>query len=79
MLFTDTSLKGAYIIDIERVEDTRGFFARFWCQDEFRANHLSTNWVQGNLSSSKRKATLRGLHYQIAPFAENKLVRCTRG
>jgi dTDP-4-dehydrorhamnose 3,5-epimerase len=79
MLFSDTSLKGAYIIDIEKVEDGRGFFARFWCQDEFKANDLITNWVQGNLSVSKRKGTLRGLHYQIAPFAEDKLVRCTRG
>jgi dTDP-4-dehydrorhamnose 3,5-epimerase len=79
MLFSDTSLKGAYIIDIEKVEDARGFFARFWCKDEFKANDLIANWVHGNLSVSKRKGTLRGLHYQIAPFAETKLVRCTRG
>jgi len=79
MLFSDTSLKGAYIIDIEKVEDERGFFARAWCQDEFRANDLITDWVQGNLSVNKRMGTLRGLHYQIAPFAETKLVRCTRG
>jgi dTDP-4-dehydrorhamnose 3,5-epimerase len=79
MLFTDTSLKSAYIIDIEKVEDARGFFARFWCQDEFRANDLNTNWVQGNVSVSRSKGTLRGLHYQIAPFEETKLVRCTRG
>lgn len=79
MLFSDTFLKGAYIIDIEKVEDERGFFARAWCQDEFRANGMITNWVQGNVSVSDGKGTLRGLHYQVAPFAEKKLMRCTRG
>jgi dTDP-4-dehydrorhamnose 3,5-epimerase len=79
MLFTETPLKGSYIIDIEKVGDSRGFFARFWCINEFKAKNLVTNWVQANVSFSKSKGTLRGLHYQDDPYAEAKLVRCTRG
>ena len=79
MIFTETKLKGAYIVDIKRIEDDRGFFGRAWCQKEFEEMGLSANVVQSNLSSNKKKGTLRGMHFQVTPFAESKLVRCTRG
>jgi dTDP-4-dehydrorhamnose 3,5-epimerase len=79
MLFTETELPGAFVIDLERREDERGFFARAWCQEEFRAHGLDTRVSQCNVSFNERAATLRGLHYQMAPHAEVKLVRCTRG
>lgn len=79
MVFTETKLRGAYIINIEKREDDRGFFARGYCKNEFEANGLNTNLVQANISRNKYKGTLRGLHMQHAPFAETKLVRCTRG
>lgn len=79
MIFTETRLKGAYIIDIEKREDHRGFFARGWCQQEFDVHGLVSRVVQTNISFNRRKGTLRGMHYQVAPFAETKLVRCTRG
>jgi len=79
VLFTETKLKGAFIIDIEPREDERGFFARSWCEDEFKQHGLNPNLVQCNISYNKKRGTLRGLHYQVAPFAEAKLVRCTMG
>src|SRR5919106_427618 len=79
MIFTETKLQGAFIIDIDRIEDERGFFARSWCQREFEAHVLRTQWVQCNISFNKHKGTLRGMHYQAAPYAEAKLVRCTMG
>ena len=79
MIFTETKLKGAYIIDIERLEDDRGFFARSWCQREFLAHGLDARVVQCNISFNLKKGTLRGMHYQAAPYEEAKLVRCTRG
>lgn len=79
MIFTETELKGAFIIDIEKREDERGFFARAWCQKELEAHGLKSHWVQANLAFSQRKGTLRGLHYQIAPYEEAKLMRCIRG
>ena len=79
MIFTETKLPGAYLIDIEKRADQRGFFARGWCQKEFEAHDLIPRVVQTNISLSKRKGTLRGMHYQVAPYAEAKLVRCTRG
>jgi dTDP-4-dehydrorhamnose 3,5-epimerase len=79
MIFTETKLPGAYIIDIQKLEDTRGFVARAWCQKEFAAHGLSPCLVQANISWNKRQGTLRGMHYQVAPYAEAKLVRCTRG
>jgi len=79
MIFTETKLKGAYIIDIERLEDQRGFFARSWCQREFEAHGLNPRLVQCSISFNARKGTLRGMHYQTKPFEEAKLVRCTRG
>lgn len=79
MIFTETELKGAYIIDLERREDDRGFFARTWCQQEFEAHGLVARIVQANMSYNKLKGTLRGMHYQRAPYAETKLVRAVRG
>jgi dTDP-4-dehydrorhamnose 3,5-epimerase len=79
MIFTETELKGAYIIDLERREDDRGFFARTWCQNEFEAQGLVARIVQANTSYNKLKGTLRGMHYQRAPYAETKLVRAVRG
>jgi len=79
MIFTETKLKGAFIIDIEPREDERGFFARSWCEDEFKKHSLNPRLVQCNISFNKKRGTLRGMHWQVAPFAEAKLVRCTRG
>ena len=79
MIFTETKLKGAFIIDIERREDSRGFFARAFCQNEFRARGLNPTIAQANIASNIRRGTLRGMHFQFPPAAETKLVRCTRG
>jgi len=79
MIFTETPLKGAYVIDLEKRGDDRGFFARAFCENEFAARNLSTRMVQVNNSLSAEKGTLRGMHYQLAPKAETKVVRCIRG
>ena len=79
MIFTETKLKGAYIIEPERLEDERGFFARTFCQEEFAAHGLRTRFVQCSISFNKKKGTLRGMHYQVASHEEAKLVRCTMG
>ncbi len=79
MIFSETKLKGAFVIEPERLEDERGFFARTWCQREFALYKLSSKLVQCNISFNKKKGTLRGMHYQVAPHEEAKLVRCTRG
>lgn len=79
MIFDETFLKGAFLIDIEPVCDERGLFARSWCQREFQQNGISCEFVQCNISSNNKKGTLRGMHFQEAPYAEAKLVRCTRG
>lgn len=79
MIFTETRLKGAFIIDIERREDSRGFFARAFCQNEFMAHGLKPVIAQANIASNIRKGTLRGMHFQFPPAAETKIVRCTRG
>jgi dTDP-4-dehydrorhamnose 3,5-epimerase len=79
MIFTETKLKGAFVIDIERREDSRGFFARAFCQNEFEARGLKSIIAQGNIAFNRRKGTLRGMHFQFPPAAETKLVRCTRG
>jgi len=77
--FTKTRLKGAYIVQPEPISDERGFFARSWCVQEFGSIGLETRLVQCNISYNRRKGTLRGIHYQAAPFEEDKLVRCVRG
>ena len=79
MKFTETQLKGAYIIEPELLRDERGFFARSWCQKEFTERGLNTNLVQCNISFNLKKGTLRGMHYQAKPYEEAKLVRCTMG
>ena len=79
MIFTETRLKGAFIVDLERRGDERGFFARAFCQNEFSNYGLKPVIAQANIASNLRKGTLRGLHFQYPPKAETKLVRCTRG
>jgi dTDP-4-dehydrorhamnose 3,5-epimerase len=79
MIFTETELAGAFIIDLERREDSRGFFARAFCQNEFAEHGLKTTIAQANVASNTHKGTLRGMHFQYPPAAETKLVRCTRG
>jgi dTDP-4-dehydrorhamnose 3,5-epimerase len=79
LIFTETELAGAFVIELERHTDERGFFARTFCQQEFEAHGLRAEVAQCNVSFNKRKGTLRGMHYQAAPFAEAKLVRCTAG
>lgn len=79
MKFTETELEGAYLIEPERLEDERGFFARTFCKDEFERYGLNSDIVQCNISFNHKKSTLRGMHYQIKPYEEAKMVRCTRG
>lgn len=79
MRFIPTSLAGAYVIEPERLEDERGYFARTFCRDEFLAHGLNPSLAQCNVSFNARKGTLRGMHYQTKPHEEAKLVRCTRG
>ena len=79
MKFTETPLKGAWTIDLEPRGDERGFFARAFCKNEFAEHGLKNQIAQANLSYNPRRATLRGMHYQIPPHAEVKIVRCTRG
>jgi len=79
MQFIPTPLAGAYLIDLEKRGDDRGFFARAFCEQEFAAHQLVSRFVQVNNSLSAFKGTLRGMHYQLAPKAETKLVRCIRG
>lgn len=79
MKFIPTMLTGAYVIELERHEDERGFFARTWCRDEFAQLGLSAEIAQCSVSRSARVGTLRGMHYQRTPHEEVKLVHCTRG
>ena len=79
MIFTETKLKGAFIIDLDRKTDERGFFARAFCQNEFRDHGLKPVIAQANIASNAKKGTLRGMHFLYPPAAESKLVRCTRG
>jgi dTDP-4-dehydrorhamnose 3,5-epimerase len=79
VIFEQTRLSGAFLVDLERREDSRGFFARTWCANEFADHGLTTEVVQANVSFNPRQGTLRGMHFQRAPHAETKLVRCTRG
>jgi len=79
MIFCKLSLKDAHIVEIEKLSDNRGFFARSWCQKEFDRHGLISTVVQANISWNKKRGTLRGMHYQIPPYEEVKLVRCSRG
>jgi dTDP-4-dehydrorhamnose 3,5-epimerase len=79
VIFKETPLQGACLIEPERLEDARGFFARTFCMAEFKAHGLNPHVVQCSVSVSLNRGTLRGMHYQVAPHDETKLVRCTRG
>jgi dTDP-4-dehydrorhamnose 3,5-epimerase len=79
MIFTETKLKGAFVIEIKKIGDDRGFFGRSWCKREMEENGLDATIAQINTSFSRFKGTLRGLHFQIAPYQECKMIRCTRG
>ena len=79
MIFTPTPIPGAFVIELEKREDERGFFARAWCQREFAAHGLNPSIAQVNISYNRHKHTLRGLHFQADPHGEDKLLRCTAG
>lgn len=79
MLFTETPLKGSYLIDLEPIVDERGWFARTYCKNEFDTIGHSKEWVQLNHSFTRLKGTIRGMHYQLPPFSEIKMVRCILG
>ena len=79
MKFTETPLKGSFVIDLEKREDARGFFARAWCQKEFEEHGIYRLPVQANMSFNKKAGTIRGMHYQAAPHQESKLIRCVNG
>jgi len=79
MKFIKTDLKDAYIIELEKKEDNRGFFARAWCTKEFKQNRLQSNIVQCNISYTNTKGSIRGMHFQLRPYQEVKLIRCISG
>jgi len=79
MIFRETKLTGVYVIEPERFEDDRGFFAPSFSAREFAAHGLAAEFVENNISYNKSRGTLRGMHYQAAPYGQDKLVRCTRG
>ncbi len=79
MNFTETKLKGAFVIEIDWLVDERGYFGRSWCMNEMKEHGLNPNISQANVSFNIKKGTLRGMHYQVHPFQEAKLVRCTKG
>ena len=79
MIFTETKLHGAYVVEIEKMEDERGFFARSWDKKEFEKVGLNSQLVQCSISLNLKKGTLRGMHFQDSPYEETKLVSCTRG
>lgn len=79
MIFKETDLEGAYIVELEAIEDNRGFFARSFCRKEFEKYGLNPNIVQCNISYNKKKGTLRGMHYQVKPHEEAKIVSCVKG
>lgn len=79
MKFSETPLPGAFIVEIEPHRDDRGYFARTWCADEFESERLPKTFVQASISHNLTRGTLRGMHLQLPPSREGKLVRCTRG
>jgi len=79
MIFAETKLEGAFIIEPEKFEDKRGFFATTWDRKIFEERKLNSNLVECNISFNKKRGTIRGMHYQITPYEQTKLVRCTRG
>lgn len=79
MILTETALKGAYIVEPEKYEDDRGYFARVFCETEFESHGFKISMLQSNIGFSHKKGTIRGLHYQVYPYAEVKLIRCIKG
>ena len=79
MIFNETKLPGVFIVDLQRLEDDRGFFCRSFCRNEFAGRGLNPDVAQCNISFNRDAGTLRGMHYQSTPHAEDKLIRCTRG
>lgn len=79
MIVKQTHLSGAFIVEPEKLEDERGYFAKAWSENEFSALGVTERFVEGNISFNKKRGTLRGMHYQAAPYGQGKLVRCTRG
>jgi dTDP-4-dehydrorhamnose 3,5-epimerase len=79
MKFIKTKLEGVYTIELEKADDERGFFSVMWDKKKFQENNLNVNLVESNIAFTKKKGTIRGLHYQISPFAGAKLIRCSRG
>lgn len=79
MIFTKLALKGAYLVEVEKRQDERGFFGRSWCSQEFEKHGLNGNICQINTSLTDKKGTIRGMHYQVDPFQETKFIRCTKG
>ena len=79
MIFTPTSIVGSYVVGVEPKADARGFFARTWCAEEFSHAGLVSNFNQSSISNNRHLNTLRGMHYQIAPDTETKLVSCRSG
>ena len=79
MIFTATPVDGVYVVELKKLEDERGFFARSWCREEFRQHGLDANLSQCNVSFNRKKGTLRGMHFQASPHEEAKMMRCTRG
>lgn len=79
MIFTELELKGAWLVEVKKIEDERGFFGRAWCRNEFLDHGLNPDFVQLNTSFTIRKGTIRGMHYQVDPYQEVKFIRCTRG
>jgi dTDP-4-dehydrorhamnose 3,5-epimerase len=77
--YLETSLQGAFVVELEKIEDERGFFARTWCAREFAKQKLNNSVAQCNTAWNRKRGTLRGMHYQVKPFSEVKLVRCIRG
>lgn len=79
MEFTPSGIADVWILELERYRDNRGWFARTWCQEEFRRQGLQDQFDQCSTSFNSRRGTIRGLHFQVTPYQETKLVRCTRG
>ena len=79
LIFTETKLQGAFIVQPEKLVDNRGFFGRVWCREEFASHGLNASLIQCNISFNATIGTLRGMHYQVSPHEEAKLVRCTKG
>jgi len=77
--FVELKIKGVYLISIEKIEDSRGFFARTWDSEEFKNHDLISNFVQSSISSNKKKGTIRGMHFQLPPYEETKIVSCITG